>query len=145
VNVESEEQSKQYMCTHSPNKPTKFTYTLFARKLIAAVFWDRKIILVVEFMQQGTIITSKVYCKILKKLCKVVRNKKHGMLTPSVVTLQDNAHLCTAGSLLELFDHPPYSPNLAPSDCHLFNCTHLKNWLRSQDFNNNELTEDVRT
>jgi transposase len=36
----------------------------------------------------------------------------------------------------ELFDHPPYSPDLAPNDYHLF--TYLKNWLRSQRFNNNE-------
>jgi hypothetical protein len=34
-----------------------------------------------------------------------------------------------------LFDHPPYSPDLAP-----------KNWLRSQHFNNNEeLMGDVKT
>jgi histone-lysine N-methyltransferase SETMAR len=36
----------------------------------------------------------------------------------------------------ELFDHPPYSPDLPPSDCHLF--TYLKNWLGSQRFNSNE-------
>jgi hypothetical protein len=41
---------------------------------------------------------------------------------------------------LELFDHSPYSPNLAPSDYH------LKNWLRSQRFKNNEeLMEGVKT
>jgi hypothetical protein len=27
----------------------------------------------------------------------------------------------------ELFDHAPYSPDLALSDCHLF--TYLKNWF----------------
>jgi transposase len=44
----------------------------------------------------------------------------------------------------ELFDHPPYSPDLAPSDYHLF--TYLKNWLGSQSFNNNgELMEGVKT
>jgi hypothetical protein len=43
-----------------------------------------------------------------------------------------------------LFDHPPYSPDLAPSDYHLF--TYLKNWLRSQRFNNNEeFMEGVKT
>jgi hypothetical protein len=36
----------------------------------------------------------------------------------------------------ELFDHPPYSPDLTSSDSRLF--TYLKNWLRSQHFNNNE-------
>jgi hypothetical protein len=35
-----------------------------------------------------------------------------------------------------LFDHSPYSPDLALSDYHLF--TYLKNWLRAQRFNNDE-------
>jgi hypothetical protein len=39
---------------------------------------------------------------------------------------------------LELFDQPPYSPDLAPRDYRLFTCTQLKNWLQSQHFNNNE-------
>jgi transposase len=44
----------------------------------------------------------------------------------------------------ELFDHPPYSSDLTPSDYHLF--TYLKNWLGSQHFNNNEeLIEGVKT
>jgi hypothetical protein len=43
-----------------------------------------------------------------------------------------------------LFDHTPYSPDLAPSDYHLF--TYMKNWLGSQNFNNNEeLMEGVKT
>jgi hypothetical protein len=42
-----------------------------------------------------------------------------------------------------LLDHPPYSPELAPSDYHLL--TYLKNWLGSQCFNNNELMEGVKT
>jgi histone-lysine N-methyltransferase SETMAR len=42
-----------------------------------------------------------------------------------------------------LFDHPPYSTDLAPSDYPLF--TYLKHWLESQHFNNNEeLMEGVR-
>jgi hypothetical protein len=44
----------------------------------------------------------------------------------------------------ELFDHPPYHPDHAPADYHLFIC--LKNWLRSQRFSNNEeLMEGVKT
>jgi histone-lysine N-methyltransferase SETMAR len=43
-----------------------------------------------------------------------------------------------------LYDHPPYSPDLAPNDYYLF--TYLKNWLGSQRFNNNEeLMEGVKT
>jgi histone-lysine N-methyltransferase SETMAR len=74
------------------------------------------------------------------------------MLTFSVVFLHDNVRLHTAArtpALLEYFncllsDHPPYSPDLTPSDYYLF--TYLKNWLGSQHFNNNEdLMESVKT
>jgi hypothetical protein len=61
VNVETKEQPKQWMHMHSPNKPKQFKQTLFPRKLMAAVFWGWKGVLMVEFMQQGTTITSTVY------------------------------------------------------------------------------------
>jgi hypothetical protein len=43
----------------------------------------------------------------------------------------------------ELFDHPRYSPDCAPSGYDMF--TYLKKWLASQRFNNNELLEGVQT
>jgi hypothetical protein len=60
VNVETKEQSKKWMHTHSPNKPKKFKQTLSARKPMVTAFWDRKGVLMVEFMQQGATITSCV-------------------------------------------------------------------------------------
>jgi histone-lysine N-methyltransferase SETMAR len=74
------------------------------------------------------------------------------MLTSGVMFLHYNACLhtptCTQALLehfnWELFDHPPYSPDLALSNYHLF--TYLKNLLRSQCFNSNEeLMEGVKT
>jgi hypothetical protein len=59
------------MHTHSPNKPKKFEQTS-ARKLMATVFWDSKGMLMVEFVKQGTTITSEVYCETLKKLHKAI-------------------------------------------------------------------------
>jgi hypothetical protein len=41
-----------------------------------------------------------------------------------------------------LFDNPPYNPDLAPSDYHLF--TYLKNRLESERFKDNELMEDAK-
>ncbi|GFV35689.1 histone-lysine N-methyltransferase SETMAR [Trichonephila clavipes] len=42
----------------------------------------------------------------------------------------------------DVFDHPPYSPGLAPSDFHLF--LHLKSFLAGKHFNNDkELKENV--
>jgi hypothetical protein len=63
------------MHTHSPYKPKKFKRTS-ARKLMATVFWDRKGLLVVEFMQQGTTITSEVYCETLKNCVGPFRTKE---------------------------------------------------------------------
>jgi hypothetical protein len=80
ANVETKEQSKQWMHTHSPNKPKKFKQTS-ARKPISAVFWDRKGVLMAEFMQEGTIISSQVYCERVKKR-KSIRNKRPVMLIP---------------------------------------------------------------
>jgi hypothetical protein len=72
------------------------------------------------------------------------------MLTSGVVLLHDNAcpHTAARAQLehvnWELFDHPAYRPDLAPSYCHLF--TYMKNWLGSQCFSNNEeLMEGVKT
>jgi hypothetical protein len=43
-----------------------------------------------------------------------------------------------------LFDHHHYSPDLAPSNNHLY--TYWKNWLQLQHFSNNEdLMEGVET
>jgi hypothetical protein len=74
------------------------------------------------------------------------------MLTSGVVLLHDNSRPHTAVRMRvllenfswELFDHPPYSSDDTPSDCHLF--TYLKNRLESHHFNNNEkFMEDVKT
>jgi histone-lysine N-methyltransferase SETMAR len=74
------------------------------------------------------------------------------MLTSGTVPLHDDARPHTDAhtrALLEdinweLFDHPPYSPDLTPCDYHLF--TYLKNWLGSQHFSSNEeLVEGVKT
>ena len=66
------------------------------------------------------------------------------MLTKGVVLLHDNARPHTAArknALIklfnwEIFDHPPYSLDLAPSDYHLF--TKMKVWLATQRFHTNE-------
>jgi hypothetical protein len=94
---------------HSSNKPEKYNQT-YVRKLMAGVFWDRKGVLMVKFSQQGTTITSEVYCETLQKMRRAT-----GMLTSRVVLLHDNVCPHTVSStraLLEhfnweLFDHPP--------------------------------------
>jgi histone-lysine N-methyltransferase SETMAR len=93
-----------------------------------------------------------VYCDTLKKLCRANQRKRRGMLSRGVVMLHDNAcqHTATATQYLiatfgwEQFDHPPYSPDLAPSDFHVF--LHLKTLLGGRQFHDdNKVKEAINT
>jgi hypothetical protein len=57
VNVETTEQPKHWMHAHSPDKTVKFKQMFCAKKLMATVFWNRKGVLRMEFMQQATTLT----------------------------------------------------------------------------------------
>jgi hypothetical protein len=92
-----------------------------------------------------------VYYETQKILSRAIQKKKRGMLTSSV--LLDDAHLHTSARIRallehliwELFDHPPYSSYHALSYNYLFARIYLKNCLRSQHLNNNELLGGVKT
>jgi hypothetical protein len=96
---------------------------------------------------------SELYCETLKNCVGPFRTKGEEcwhQCTRSAPPWQwasaySCSHSSTAGAFqLELFDHPPYSRDLAPSDYHLF--TYLKDWLGSQHLNNNEeLIDGVKT
>ncbi|KAJ4438847.1 hypothetical protein ANN_14800 [Periplaneta americana] len=97
----------------------------------------RKDILLIDFLPRGETVNADRYCETLRKLRRAIQNKRRGMLTAGVVLLHDNArpHMArlTAAVLTEfgweLFHPPPYSPDLAPSDFHVF--LHLKKFLSS--------------
>jgi histone-lysine N-methyltransferase SETMAR len=86
-------------------------------------------------LPQGSTINAGVYCNTLKKLCCVIQNKQRGMFSWGVVMLHDSACPHTAAATQDLittfgceqFSHPLHSPDLAPSDFHLF--LHLKTFL----------------
>ena len=74
------------------------------------------------------------------------------MLSEGVVLQHRNArpHTATRTNALiklfnwEVFDHPPYSPDLAPSDYHLF--FKMKVWLATQRCHTNEeLMDGINT
>ena len=111
---------------------------------MATVFWDRKGILRIDFLERGLTINADAYCETVRKLRWAIQNKRRGMLSSGIVLLHDNARPHTAARTAQLlqqfrwevFDHPPYSPDLAPSDYHLF--MHLKQWLASQSFEDDD-------
>jgi len=108
--------------------------------VMAIVFWEWKGILLIDFLERGLTINADAYCETVRKLRRAIQNKRRGMLSSGIVLLHDNARPHSAArtaQLLQQFrwevsDHPPYSPDLAPSDYNLF--MHLKKWLASQSF-----------
>jgi hypothetical protein len=77
-----------------------------------AVFGDRKRVLIMEFMQQGTTM-SQVYCETLTKKCvePAIQNKRRGILTSGVVLLHDNALPLTAARTRALLEHFNWNQN----------------------------------
>ena len=78
-------------------------------------------------ISHGTV-NSKNYCELLTQVKKDIKNKRRRLQSRGVILLQDNARPHTAARTLakiedlgwKLLTHPPYSPDLAPSDFHLF-------------------------
>jgi len=136
---ETKQQSCEWRHSSSP-KPRKFKRTESAGKVMATAFWDRKGVLLVDFMAHGTTINADRYCETLKKLRQAIQNRRRGMLTKGVYLLHDNARPHVARQIFALLDqfgwdiitHPPYSLDLAPCDYHLF--PKLKEHLSGRHF-----------
>ena len=82
----------------------------------------------ISFLERGNTVNSENYCELLTQVKKDIKNKRRGLQSRGVILLQDNARPHTAARTLakiedlgwKLLTHPPYSPDLAPSDFHLF-------------------------
>ena len=78
----------------------------------------------IDFLDKGRTITGDYYSTLLTTLREKIKMKRRGKLFKGVLFLQDNAptHKSHVAMLkirdlgFELLEHPPYSPDLAPSD-----------------------------
>jgi len=71
---ELKQQSMEWRHNSSPTK-TKFKQTIATRKIMCTVLWDRKGVLLVDFLPQDSPINAGVCCDILQKLYPVNQNK----------------------------------------------------------------------
>jgi len=99
-----------------------------AGNILASIFWDQVGILTIDYLPKGQTINAEYYSSLLVQLKDISKEKHHGIFTKGVLFLHDNTPdyraLATQKKLAYLgfhsLDHPPYSPDLAPSDYHLF-------------------------
>lgn len=115
---------------------------LHPKKVMITVWWNATGIIHYSFLETGKTITSTSYSQEIVKchkklaiMCPYVVNRKGPIL------LHDNAkpHVgkVTQKKLnslgIEVLPHPPYSPDLSPTDYHMFR--HLDNFLHGKIFN----------
>ncbi len=114
---------------------------------MVSVFWDMNGVVYHKYLPHGMTINSARYLDTLMRLQQAIKAKHPELLSCGVVLLHDNACARTASimqSLLkvlqwDVFGHPVYSPDLAPSDYHLFGI--LKTSLGGQRFTRNAEVE----
>jgi histone-lysine N-methyltransferase SETMAR len=146
------ETKQQSMTWKRPSSPTpkKFKVTSSAGKVMASVFWDAEGVIMIDYLEKGATITGLHYAEQITRLREAIKEKRRGKLRSVVLFHQDNAPPHKARVAMaaiqdagfELLDHPPYSPDLAPSDFYLF--PRLKEHLRGKKFlNDNEVMAAV--
>uniref|UniRef100_D3TLF6 Mariner transposase n=1 Tax=Glossina morsitans morsitans TaxID=37546 RepID=D3TLF6_GLOMM len=110
---------------HCEEKPA-----VMLRKILLCVWWDWQGILHHEILPPGSTIDPDLYCQQLERLYLAIQKKRPELVSSKVIAYQaDNSRpphtsLTTRQKLREfgweVLMHPPYSPDLAPSDYHLF-------------------------
>lgn len=132
------------------SSPRKAKVQKSAGKVMVSVFWDCRGVIFTDYLAKGETITSAYYCTLLHKLRDALKTKRRGMLTKDVRLLVDNApaHSSQAANMEarrcghEILSHPPYSPDLAPSDFFLF--PQMKTPLRGRRFDDtDEVIQEV--
>ncbi|GFO43661.1 histone-lysine N-methyltransferase SETMAR [Plakobranchus ocellatus] len=89
---------------------------------------DAKGVILLDILPQGQCINAARYCSTLDRLKEAIRRKRPGLLRRGVVLQHDNATPHSANLTQqwlqrygwEILPHPAHSPDLAPSNFHLF-------------------------
>ena len=133
-----------------PGQPAKSTAkpNIHGAKVMLCIWWDQKSVLYYELLKPGATINGERYRTQLIRLKRAIAEKRpeyatrhHDNARPHVAILVKN-YLENSG--WEVSPHPPYSPDLAPSDYDLFRAMQnaltgirfkleqgIKNWLDS--------------
>lgn len=98
-------------------------------KVLLCVWWDCRGIIHFELLRRGETITADKYCEQLTRLNAAIREKRPVLANrKGIIFHHDNARPHVAQQTLrklhelrwECLQHPPYSPDIAPTDYHLF-------------------------
>ena len=111
-------------------------------EVMLCIWWNTKGLVHFELLNPGQKITTQLYSQELNRAYQALRRKR--MDTSKTKFLQSSArhHIAKITQHKieelgwELLPHPPYSPDLAPSDYHLFRS--MQHFLEDKKFKNSE-------
>lgn len=142
---------KLWLTAHRPGEPSTSIAkpNIHAKKVLLCIWWDQKGVIHYELLQQNQTMTAELYQEQLIRVNDALEEKRPfaGSERRKVILLQDNAWSRTVKNTLEtIFDlgweilpHAAYSPDLAPSDYHLFRA--LQHHLTDSRFKSDEEVE----
>ena len=120
--------------------PKKVKTVPSASKVMATIFWDS------TWYNINRLSTEKknYYRRVLNRFYVILKEKRPHLAKKKVLSHHHNAPAHTSAiATAKLFDlhyeilsHPPYSPDLAPSD--YFSFPNMKTWLGNKRFASNE-------
>ena len=123
-----------------------------AKKILLCVWWDIKGIIHFELLEENQTINSGLYIEQLTRLEEALNQKRPALVNRKGLILHhDNARPHVAKNVIqkinsfnwEILPHPPYSPDIAPSDYHLFRS--LQHHLIGKKFNQkNDIKNDLQ-
>ena len=140
---------KRSWCRGKERAQTTSKADLNQKKVMLSIWWDYKSVVFFELLPRNQTIDSVVYCRQLDDLNTSLTKKRPELVNrKGIIFHHDNARphtsLVTRQKLLQLgwevLAHPPYSPDLAPSDYHLFRS--LQNDLNGRSFDSDEAIKE---
>lgn len=153
IHYDNPKRKKSYVKPGQPGTSTPKP-NIHGAKVMLCIWWDQKGVIHYELLKPGQTITGDFYRQQLIRLKRAIAEKRPEYATrhESIIFHHDNARPHVAvpvknyleNSGWEVLAHPPYSPDLAPSDYHLFRSMQnaltgirftseqgIKNWLDS--------------
>lgn len=116
----------------------------FGKKIMLCVWWNYEGILHFELVPEGRAINAELYCEQLDRVYEVLKVKYPALINRNQALFQqDNAPAHRSRLVKEKFSemngisvlpHPPYSPDVAPSDYGLFRS--MAHFLKGRRFEN---------
>lgn len=140
INYEDIRRSKHWVKNDCP--PIKVPKPdLHPKKVLFSVWWSTKGIIYHEFIKLGCTIDSELYCLQINKVHEQLKISHPAVMNrKGPIILQDNAKPHTSKITLkkfadmgfEILPHPAYSPDISPTDYHLFRS--MSNYLAGKKF-----------